>query len=125
MRSMHPIRVYERQGADLNVTEDGLRSPHGPSHRLALTVGKCSGRDQSGTNFPNCVSKPTMGFEPMTPALRERSRGRQRVHGRASPGTIALQVGSFVDPPRVRPYTAVVILMYPFGTSRKRRREER
>ena len=49
MRSMHPIRVYERQGADLNVTEDGLRSPHGPSHRLALTVGKCSGRDQSGT----------------------------------------------------------------------------
>jgi len=27
---MHPIRVYERQGADLNVTEDGLRSPHGP-----------------------------------------------------------------------------------------------
>ncbi len=81
MRSMHPIRVYERQGADLNVTEDGLRSPHGPSHRLALTVGKCSGRDQ----FPDCVSKPTMGFEPMTPALRERCSGQlSYVGGRRS-----------------------------------------
>ena len=78
MRSMHPIRVYERQGADLNVTEDGLRSPHGPSHRLALTVGKCSGRDQSGTNFPNCVSKPTMGLVRAKPRCLSGIRGRLR-----------------------------------------------